>query len=151
MKILSYILLLLSFTIISCDEAQESSVSTDPSITGQTNFNSSKEVLKYESIYNEIIASGGQEISFPNDIINLDEIDFFGYDNIKLLLFNGQYILLIQYNEGNENYAANAAECDKKLLIFKKDGKISSIKCQDSGNECQIVPSEESLTIHICS
>lgn len=151
MKILSYILLLLSFTIISCDEAQESSVSADHSITGHTNLNSSKEVLSYESIYNEIIASGGQEISFPNDIINLDEIIFFGYDNIKLLILNGQYILLIQYNEGNENYAANAAECDKKLIRYEKNGKLSGYECRDSGNQCKIIISGEDVTIQICS
>jgi hypothetical protein len=58
---------------------------------------------------------------------------------------------LIQYNEGNENYAANAAECDKKLIRYEKNGKLSGYGCRDSGNQCKIIISGEDVTIQICS
>lgn len=92
--------------------------------------------LLFNDLYNDLINSGGVEIS--TDSLDLNNMSFHDYSKASLININGEYILLLKFDE--EMYYANMAECKKKYTETKdpKTGKIISVDCSGEGNQCAI-------------
>jgi hypothetical protein len=110
--------------------------------------------LLFNDLYNDLINSGGVEVS--TDSLDLNNMSFHDYSKASLININGEYILLLKFDE--EMYYANMAECTKKLTVYTdpKTNKITGVKCDGEGNECAIeifVYSDMSVsvTIIICN
>lgn len=132
LKISAFALLIIFFA--SC----EKNITNDNQLSEQNIvINESKNSpLLFNDLYNDLINSGGVEIS--TDSLDLNNISFHNYTKSSLINLNGEYILLLKFDE--EMYYANMAECTKIFTETKdpKTGKVISVDCSGEGNQCAI-------------